>query len=57
MNIVYFLAPLALLLSLGFVAAFIWATATGQWDDLDLTPLKMLDETPTTEERKHESID
>lgn len=42
MNVVYVLAPLALLLSGGFVAAFIWATRSGQWDDLDLTPKKIM---------------
>lgn len=42
MNIVFLLAPLALALSLFFVAAFIWATRNGQWDDLDLTPRKAI---------------
>ena len=42
MNVVFILAPSALLLSLSFMAAFIWATRSGQWDDLDLTPKKVL---------------
>ncbi len=35
MNILYILVPLALLLGIFFVAAFIWATKKGQFDDLD----------------------
>lgn len=44
MNVIYVLAPLALALSMTFIGAFIWATRNGQWDDLDLTPRKMLDD-------------
>ncbi|PIK15420.1 cbb3-type cytochrome oxidase assembly protein CcoS [Halobacteriovorax sp. JY17] len=35
MNILYVLIPLALLLGIFFVVAFIWATKKGQFDDLD----------------------
>ncbi|ATH07629.1 cytochrome oxidase maturation protein, cbb3-type [Halobacteriovorax marinus] len=35
MNILYLLVPLALLLGVFFVGAFIWATKKGQFDDLD----------------------
>lgn len=35
MNILYVLIPLALLLGVFFVVAFIWATKKGQFDDLD----------------------
>jgi len=34
-NILYLLVPLALLLGVLFVGAFIWATKKGQFDDLD----------------------
>lgn len=37
MSIVFVLAPLALFLSIGFVAAFLWGAARGQCDDL-VTP-------------------
>lgn len=56
MNIIYFLAPMALLLSGFFMFAFLWATKTGQWDDLDLTPRKILDEQPTKKDN-HEQAD
>lgn len=35
MNIVILLLPLALLLAFSFVAAFIWASHRGQYDDLE----------------------
>ena len=53
MNVLYVLVPLALLLSSAFVAAFIWATRDGQWDDVDLNPRKILDES-STKKRNHE---
>ncbi|MBX2987209.1 MAG: cbb3-type cytochrome oxidase assembly protein CcoS [Bdellovibrionaceae bacterium] len=57
MNILLVLVPLALLLSLSFMIAFLWATRSGQWDDLDLTPMKILDETPAKEGNTHEEHD
>lgn len=41
MNAIYFLLPLALLLSIGFLIAFIFSTMKGQFDDLD-TPAKRI---------------
>lgn len=37
MNIVYLLLPLALLMALGSIVAFVWASYRGQYDDL-VTP-------------------
>ena len=37
MNILFFMVPVALLLSLSFVGAFVWAARSGQFDDT-LTP-------------------
>ena len=46
MSVIIVLIPLAMLLALGFVLAFIWASRGGQYDDLD-TPAHriLLDET------------
>jgi len=41
MEVIYVLLPLALLFSLGAVAAFIWAVRTDQLDDLD-TPARRI---------------
>lgn len=60
MNVLYFvMIPVTLLISFGFVAAFVWAARSGQWDDLDLAPRKAIAElgmkTPTElEENKLE---
>jgi cbb3-type cytochrome oxidase maturation protein len=35
MNALLFLIPLALLLGLGGLAAFLWALKSGQFDDMD----------------------
>jgi cbb3-type cytochrome oxidase maturation protein len=35
MTVLLFLIPLALLLGLGALAAFLWSLRTGQYDDLD----------------------
>ncbi|OIQ20509.1 MAG: cytochrome oxidase maturation protein, cbb3-type [Bacteriovorax sp. MedPE-SWde] len=42
MNIIYFLLPLALLLGGMFVAFFIWATKSGQYDDLETPAQRIL---------------
>jgi cbb3-type cytochrome oxidase maturation protein len=38
----YFILPLALLVAGGAVAAFAWSVKTGQLDDLDTPPRRML---------------
>lgn len=42
MNIIWFLLPLALLMGLGFLIAFIWAVKSGQYDDVATPPQRML---------------
>ncbi len=42
MNILILMIPLALILGGGFVAAFIWATKKGQFDDLDTPAHRIL---------------
>ena len=42
MNIITLLIPLALILALTFVIAFIWAAGRGQYDDLETPAHKML---------------
>lgn len=42
MSIMYLLMPLAILLGLGFLGAFIWAVRQGQFDDLETPKFKML---------------
>ncbi len=42
MNVVYVVLPVAIVLAIGFVAAFIWATRNGQYDDMDSPSVRML---------------
>ena len=48
MNVILLMIPISLLLSFGFILAFIWSTLKGQWDHIDLESQKILtDETQT----------
>jgi len=42
MTALYFILPLALIVAAGAVAAFAWSVRTGQLDDLDTPPRRML---------------
>lgn len=42
MSVIYLVLPLAILLAIGFIAAFIWATRSGQYDDMDSPAIRML---------------
>ena len=42
MNIIYILLPIALLLGLGFLLAFIKMSAEGQYDDLETPAQRIL---------------
>jgi cbb3-type cytochrome oxidase maturation protein len=42
MKIVFMMLPVALLLGFGFLAAFIWLTFNGQFDDLETPAHRIL---------------
>lgn len=42
MNIILFMIPLALIFAGCFVAAFLWASSKGQFDDLETPALRIL---------------
>jgi len=42
MEVVFILLPLALLIAGIMLALFVWAAKTGQFDDLDTPPVRML---------------
>ncbi len=52
MNILVMMIPMALLLGVGFVAAFIWATKDGQFDDTETPSHRILFE----DEREREQL-
>jgi cbb3-type cytochrome oxidase maturation protein len=46
-TVLFLVLPLAIAVSAAAVAAFVWSTKSGQLDDLETPPLRMLrDETP-----------
>lgn len=53
MTVLFIIFPLALLIAAGAVIAYIWAARTGQFDDLDTPPVRMLhdDVSPVTRRR------
>jgi cbb3-type cytochrome oxidase maturation protein len=53
MSIIYILLPLALLLSFGFLAAFIWSVKDGQFDELDSPSYRLLFDSPTQKGKDH----
>lgn len=42
MSIIFLLLPVALLLGLGFLGAFIWGASQGQYDDLETPAHRIL---------------
>jgi len=42
MSIIFLVLPVTLLLSIGAVAAFAWATRSGQFDDLETPAIRLL---------------
>lgn len=44
MNILALMIPMALVLGVGFVAAFWWATSAGQFDDLETPAHRILND-------------
>ncbi len=52
MPVLFIALPIALLLAASAVIAFIWVTRSGQLDDLDTPPVRMLfdDDEPTPRE-------
>ena len=56
MTVILLMIPISLLLSLGFMAAFLWAQRNGQYDSIDLEAYKILDSHPQLEEAMEKNI-
>ncbi|MCM2280887.1 MAG: cbb3-type cytochrome oxidase assembly protein CcoS [Bdellovibrionaceae bacterium] len=54
MNIIWFLMPIALLFGGGFLAAFICAARSGQYDDLETPAHRILLEDSSIGGKKHD---
>jgi cbb3-type cytochrome oxidase maturation protein len=61
MSVLFIAVPAALAFALSAVLAFLWASRTGQFDDLDTPPLRILHddagEAAATRPRRAESAD
>lgn len=55
MSVLYIVLPLALLVVLAAVIAFVWAARRGQFDDLDTPAIRALHEDPPARRRGGES--
>ena len=55
MSILFLILPLTLLLCGGAVAAFAWATRSGQFDDLETPAIRLLHDEPPLRAEHHES--
>jgi cbb3-type cytochrome oxidase maturation protein len=52
MSVLYFIVPLALLIAGSAVAAFVWSVRSGQLDDVDTPPRRMLLEDQIVDEKR-----
>ena len=56
MAVIYLLLPLALIVSLAAVLAFIWAARSGQFDDVATPQLRVLFDDEAPESHKADSV-
>ena len=56
MSILYVVLPLALIVVGAAVWAYVWAAGSGQFDDLDTPPLRVLHDDPPVVRRDPPSI-
>ena len=54
MSVLYIVLPLALIVVLAAVIAFVWAARRGQFDDLDTPAIRALHEDAATRRRDEE---
>ena len=52
MSVIFLVLPLALIVVAAAVAAFVWATRRGQFDDLDTPAMRMLHDDEREERRR-----
>lgn len=51
MNILFLMIPITLLLSAGFIGAFIWVVQAGQYDDIETPAHRILEDETKIEEQ------
>ena len=53
MSVLLFLVPIALLLGLGALFAFLWSLRTGQYEDMEGAALRVLDDSDVEPTRRN----
>ena len=66
MSVIFFLIPISVVFAAAFLAAFIWAVRSGQYEDTCTPSMRLLTEetaakpaeagTPTTENSRHSAV-
>lgn len=57
MNVILLLIAIAIVVALGFLALFFWAVRSGQYDDTEGPPRRILfDDTPAKPGKKEEGL-
>jgi cbb3-type cytochrome oxidase maturation protein len=56
MNIIFLILPLTLVLCVVAIVAFVWATRSGQFDDLETPAIRVLHDEDATASRQTEAV-
>jgi cbb3-type cytochrome oxidase maturation protein len=56
MSVIFLLIPLSILIAAGFLAAFVWAVRSGQFEDTCTPSLRLLMDDPAPKQRGEQSI-
>lgn len=57
MSVLFLLVPLAILIVVLFVAAYVWSSRSGQFDDLTTPAMRALHDDPASVPRRAKGVD
>ena len=57
MSVIYIVFPLALLIAIGWIVAYVWASRSGQFDDMDTPAMRALHDDESVEDRRDDATD
>lgn len=57
MSVLFVLVPLAIFIVAIFVAAYVWSSRTGQFDDLTTPAMRVLHDDPSSVPRRAKGVD
>ena len=56
MSVIFLLIPLSLLIAGGFLAAFVWAVRSGQFEDTCTPAIRLLGDEPEPAQRTEQNV-